>query len=154
MSNNELRAAIYPTTGRRRVGLGRDLDDMIAGAEEESPPAHMQRVPETDVRLSIAESAAGTTVSVSDERGRSVSVDGDWTENGLRDAAIRAVAGLAGVPVAKVMVAVAPMDGANVMTLLLEAEDGSRHAGAAIISGTIAFAAVEAAVAAVGLGVG
>jgi hypothetical protein len=152
MSKNELGAAV--DTPRRRVGLGRGLDAVIAGAEEESPPAHVWPVSSGDLRLSIAESAAGTTVTVSDERGRSQSVDGDWTEAGVRDAAIRAVAGLAGVTVSRVTAAVLPMDDSMVMTLLLEAEDGARHAGAAVISGTVAFAAVEAAVAAIGLGAG
>jgi hypothetical protein len=154
MSNDELRAALYTATARRRVGLGRGLDSAIAGAEEESPPAHVQAFPAADLRLSISESDTGTTVSVSDGRGRSASVHGGWSGDGLRDAAIRAVAELVGVSVAAVTVTVATMGGATVMTVLLESDDGNHHAGAAVMDGTPAFAAVEAAVAALGTGAG
>ncbi|RPI23306.1 MAG: hypothetical protein EHM57_04175, partial [Actinobacteria bacterium] len=64
MSNNELRAAVETST-RRRVGLGRGLESAIAGAEEESPPAHVWPLAAGDLRLSIAESATGTTVTPS-----------------------------------------------------------------------------------------
>jgi hypothetical protein len=151
MSNDELRAALYTATAGRRVGLGRGLDSALAGAEEESPPAHVQPFLESDLRLSIAEGPIGTTVTVSDGRGRAASVEADWSDDGLRDAAVHAVAGLAGVGVAAVFVSIAALGATTVLTVLIEGADGAHHAGAAVVTGSVAFAAVEAAVAAVGI---
>lgn len=152
MPNDELRAVYSASaTARRRPGLGRGLDAVIAGAEEESPPAHVQPFPGSDLRLSIAEGVTGTTVTVADGRGRSASVDSDWSSEGLRDAAIRAVASLAGVSVADLFVSTTAMGGVAILTVLIQAADGARHVGAAAVAGTETFAAVEAAVAAVGV---
>ncbi len=144
-------AVAEPPGNGRRGGLGRGLETLIPVALEEEPPSHLHAVPRIRfTKLSIEESSGGVSVRAIDASGRerAATVHGDG-ERALLEAVAAAVAGLHGVAAPRLLaVEEQALAGSDVVTVVVELTDGSRRAGAAVISGGKPFTvgkAVDAA---------
>jgi hypothetical protein len=83
---------------------------------------------------------------VSAADGRSATRRGFATEAGMMDAAAAAAADLAAADPPEVLaIERLVVDGTAVVTVVVEQADGSRHAGAAVVKASVAYAVARAA---------
>ena len=126
-------------TSRRRIGLGRNLEDTLPAALAEPDPSHLavetgaDKVPGHFLKLAIEETVDGVEVR---EAGAVVSAGAE----GLANAVANAVAVLRGFPPPHgVAVNTRDVDGSTVVTVLVEMSSGTMLAGAAIVTGGLPF---------------
>jgi len=138
---------------RKRGGLGRDLGAVLERTEEEAAPRHMQPVPtaptQGNLTVALEESASGTRLTVTDAAGRTAAVPTGWSDDELQAAAVAAVARISSVDSVAVLSSdTREVEGSRIATVLLQKADGSRHAGAAVVTGSLLYAVATAAAAA------
>ena len=140
---------------RRRTGLGRSLDDTLPAAFAEPVPSHLvadvvaSGVSGRFFKLTIEETAGGVEIRAIDDAGREAEAIVASGADGLTTAVATAVARLRGFPPPRgVVVNTREVDGATVVTVLIEMPSGIKSAGAAIVAGGLPFTvgrAVESA---------
>lgn len=132
---------------RRRTGLGRTLGDTLPSAFAEPEPSHLALdVVSTDPRgsrfmkLAIEESSSGIDVRAIDDTGREGGAAVGPGPDGMTNAVAAAVALLRGYPVpTRTAINTRDIDGTTVVTVLIELSDGTKTAGAAIVTGGLPF---------------
>ena len=97
--------------------------------------------------LTVEETRDGVLVTAAAADGRTASRRARWTEGGVNEAVVAAVADLAGWEGPPLLLSAAETDvaGSTVVTLLVERVDGKRVAGAAIVETGTAYAVARAA---------
>lgn len=132
----------------RRTGLGRSLDDLMAAADDELPPA--QLVPtatETEAMertrltlIAVEETAGGISVRASDSAG-GISFSPVSDPRSLNQAVVSAVARLRRErPVPRLAgVELRDVEGSPVLTVVLAHADGRRLVGASLVEGGMPF---------------
>lgn len=130
----------------RRSGLGRGLDTALAHAAAQEPPAQVLSRSRHDLILTVLEDASGTTVSLVDEAGRTGEASAAADADSITAAAIDAAADLTRSSARCVHHDVRRVDAADVATVLVAGARGTLSAGAAVVSGSEAFATAVAAV--------
>lgn len=138
-------------TSRRRSGLGRSLEDTLPAAFAEPVPSHLSI--EVDVaepsgrflKLAIEETADGVEIRAIDDAGREAGAVVAPGADGLTTAVGAAVARLRGFPSPRsVVVNTRDVDGATVVTVLIEMPSDVKSAGAAIVTGGLPFTVGQA----------
>ena len=131
---------------RRRIGLGRNLEDTLPAALAEPDPSHLavetgaDKVPGHFLKLTIEETVDGVEVRAIDEAGREEGAVVSAGAEGLANAVATAVALLRGFPPPQgVAVNTRDVDGTTVVTVLVEMSSGTMLAGAAIVTGGLPF---------------
>jgi hypothetical protein len=115
-------------------------------AEAPGPPSNDFEL----ASVAVSETTDAVTVTATATDGRTHTLEGAPTEDGLFGAVIGAVAALAaGAPSTVVSVDAQRTAGSEVITVVLEGPDGRRTAGAAVVVADRAFAAARATVAAI-----
>jgi hypothetical protein len=126
----------------------------LTGAGEplpEPPQAPPPEVPGPPGRaglaaLTVEESGGGVAVTVATDDGRSATERAESTEQAMFRAVVAAVGAVAeGRPPVPLLITRATADGSEAMTVILEREDGTRVAGAALTRASAAFAVARAA---------
>jgi hypothetical protein len=133
-------------TSRRRIGLGRNLEDTLPAALGEPDPSHLvvgngaDKVPGHFLKLAIEETVDGVEVRAIDDTGREAGAVVSAGAEGLANAVANAVAVLRGFPPPHgVAVNTRDVDGSTVVTVLVEMSSGTMLAGAAIVTGGLPF---------------
>jgi hypothetical protein len=131
---------------RRRSGLGRSLEDTLPAAFAEPVPSHLvadvvaSTVAGRFFKLTIEETAGSVEILAIDDAGREAQAVVAPGADGLTTAVASAVARLRGFPSPRrVVVNTREVDGATVVTVLVEMPSGIRSAGAAIVAGGLPF---------------
>jgi hypothetical protein len=139
-------SAVREDASRRRIGLGRNLEDTLPAALAEPDPSHLaaengaDKVPGHFLKLTIEETADGVEVRAVDDAGREAGAVVSAGAEGLANAVATAVALLRGFPPPQgVAVNTRDVDGTTVVTVLVEMSSGTMLAGAAIVTGGLPF---------------
>jgi len=131
----------------RRTGLGRTLGETLPNAFREPEPSHLAlEVVAPDpgrsrfLKLAIEESSSGIDVRAIDDVGREVGIALGPGPDGMINAVAAAVARLRGYPVpTRTATNTRDVDDTTVVTVLIELPDGTKAAGAAIVTGGLPF---------------
>ena len=95
--------------------------------------------------LRMQETADAVTVTATTTDGRSITQRSGNSERGLFEAVVAAVGALAeGTPPGLLAIEFSQVDGSEVLTVVLERRDGSRHAGAAVVRAARPYAVAVA----------
>ena len=140
-------AAILDEPAGRRTGLGRSLGETLPSAFLEPAPSHLAlEVASPDpgrsrfLKLAIEESSNGIDVRAIDDVGREVGIEVGPGPDGMTNAVAAAVARLRGYPVpSRTATNTRDVDDTTVVTVLIELPDGTKAAGAAIVTGGLPF---------------
>lgn len=131
---------------RRRIGLGRNLEDTLPTAFAEAAPSHLVEDANAGnsagrfLKLTIEETGDGVQLRAIDDAGREEEAVVAPGPEGLTTAVATAVARLRGFPPPRcIVVNTRDVDDATVVTVLLEMPSGTRSAGAAIVTGGLPF---------------
>lgn len=135
------------TAGKRRVGLGKTLEETLPGAFAQAAPSHLatETIPDKAgvrrfLRLAIEETMDGVAVRAIDDLGREAEAAVGPGPEGLTVAVASAVARLRGFPSpVRTATNTRDVDGTTVVTVLLELPGGEKAAGAAIVTGGLPF---------------
>lgn len=134
-------------SGKRRVGLGKTLEETLPGAFAQAAPSHLATETTPDkagvrrfLRLAIEETTDGVEVRAIDDLGREAEAAVGPGPDGLTVAVASAVARLRGFPSpVRTATNTRDVDGTTVVTVLLELPGGEKAAGAAIVTGGLPF---------------
>jgi hypothetical protein len=140
-------AVILDEPVKRRTGLGRSLGETLPSAFLEPEPSHLAlEVVNPDpgrsrfLKLAIEESPRGIDVRAIDDVGREAGIAVGPGPDGITNAVAAAVARLRGYPVpARTATNTRDVDDTTVVTVLIELPDGTKAAGAAIVTGGLPF---------------
>ncbi|MGB5166932.1 MAG: hypothetical protein WBN35_06745 [Acidimicrobiia bacterium] len=132
---------------KRRVGLGKTLEETLPGAFAETAPSHLatDTIPDAVgvrrlLRLAIEETSDGVDVRAIDDFGRETEAAVGPGPDGLTVAVASAVARLRGFPSPlRTAINTRDVDGTTVVTVLVELPGGEKAAGAAIVTGGLPF---------------
>ena len=135
---------------RKRIGLGRGLDDLLPSDESDPVPIHLQPSAglwQSIVGVAVVESADGVTVEIeSDDRGVHCETVADDTD--IDNAVLRGVAAIVGAD-GDVQTAITDLEGGDGLILVVTAVGGSgRSAGAAFVEDGRPYAIARACLAA------
>lgn len=129
-----------------REGLGRGLDALLGPpAAAPSPPRDRASPLEYVSGVAVEETGDGVMVAVKTSTGRAAARRARWSDGGLNEAIVAAVAALADEdPPRLIVVEEGKIDGSAVVSVLLERIDGERKAGSAVVENGAAFAVARA----------
>jgi hypothetical protein len=138
--------------GKRRVGLGKTLEETLPGAFAQAAPSHLatETLPAEAgirrfLRLAIEETTDGVEVRAIDDLGRESEAAVGPGPDGLTIAVASAVARLRGFPTPlRTATNTRDVDGTTVVTVLIELPGGEKAAGAAIVTGGLPFTVARA----------
>ncbi len=133
------------STASDEVATGAEIEAEAIPGPAAPPPAGFDLA-----SISISETADAVAVTATATDGKSHTVEGVASEEGLLGAVTEAVGALAvGDPPTIVSVDAVRTAGSEIVTVVLEDPDGRRSAGAAVVVADRAFAAARATVAAI-----
>ncbi len=139
--------AVPDEPAKRRTGLGRTLGQTLPSAFAEPEPSHLaveaasrESKKSRFLKLAIEESSSGVDVRAIDDNDREAGAAVGPGPDGMTNAVAEAVALLRGYPVpAHTATNTRDVDGTTVVTVLIELPDGTKAAGAAIVTGGLPF---------------